>query len=519
MHTDAAAGRGPSRPLSRRRLLTVGGSALSVAALATLAACSQQEASGADAGASAAADNASKAATDSFPITLTHRFGSTTIPSEPSRIVALGALEADAVLALGVVPVGVVSFSAGSPRTGEASPSPSGREAGQDAIPSAVPTNAAVPGPVPLEPTLPWTDAALAALGLTAGSASALHVLGRPGMRLDEASLRAIAELRPDLILAVTVDLTQAQYRDLTALAPTLAAPAKQEADTPAWEAATTAVGAALGRSAAAEALVRQTSTQVARACARYPQLAGADFAVVRVLPTTDTGEVAGARSCSADDSPTPSPAATASAAPGAAGSQAHVSVLTSADPSAAFLSLLGLHPVDAVEDLAAASAGSRRAKQPAAPVPQALPLPDGDVSALDAALVWVWADQPALLASASAPCAVVDLDEPTAQPTAQPSSPSPSPTASASASVLGAPDAAVVQALGEDPDLSGLSALADHRALVLTSALVAAAVRACSPLSLPWLCEHYLPRLAQATQGRQVRASQTPSPSAAPRR
>ena len=41
-----------------------------------------------------------------FPVTITHRFGTTTIPAPPRRVVALG--DEDAVLALGVTPVGIV---------------------------------------------------------------------------------------------------------------------------------------------------------------------------------------------------------------------------------------------------------------------------------------------------------------------------------------------------------------------------------------------------------------------------
>lgn len=44
---------------------------------------------------------------DPFPVTINHKFGTTIIPREPSRVVTIGYSEQDAVLALGVKPVAV----------------------------------------------------------------------------------------------------------------------------------------------------------------------------------------------------------------------------------------------------------------------------------------------------------------------------------------------------------------------------------------------------------------------------
>src|SRR5262245_38105575 len=45
------------------------------------------------------------AAPAAFPVTSEHKFGATTITAKPERVVAVGLVEQDALLALGVVPV------------------------------------------------------------------------------------------------------------------------------------------------------------------------------------------------------------------------------------------------------------------------------------------------------------------------------------------------------------------------------------------------------------------------------
>ena len=42
-----------------------------------------------------------------FPVTIEHKYGETTIPEQPERVVTVGFADQDALLALGVVPVGI----------------------------------------------------------------------------------------------------------------------------------------------------------------------------------------------------------------------------------------------------------------------------------------------------------------------------------------------------------------------------------------------------------------------------
>ena len=98
------------RQLSRRSLL---GSGLAVASLMGLAACSTGSRDG---GGSDAAPGASTSSTptDTFPVTVKHALGSTTVEKAPERVVCVGASNTqDFVAALGVVPVGMTKVAWG----------------------------------------------------------------------------------------------------------------------------------------------------------------------------------------------------------------------------------------------------------------------------------------------------------------------------------------------------------------------------------------------------------------------
>ncbi|MDT7618566.1 MAG: iron-siderophore transport system substrate-binding protein [Pseudonocardiales bacterium] len=169
-------------------------------------------------------------ASGAFPVTFTHAFGSTTIPAEPKRVVAVGFNEADFVLALGVVPIGVRDFIGGYD-----------------------------------EAKRPWARAALA-------GASPELVGG------NDIDFEKVAALQPDLIMGVYSFMDRNAYDTLTKIAPTVAQPSADGASAT-WQEQTRTTGKALGRAAEAEQVIADTEKKFADAKARYPQLAGKDVA------------------------------------------------------------------------------------------------------------------------------------------------------------------------------------------------------------------------------------------------
>lgn len=179
----------------------------------------------------------SPALAQTFPLTIAHAYGETTIPAKPQRIVTWGWAAQDAVIALGEVPVGVPFFGYGGDSTG----------------------------------ALRWTREAVAALG--AEFPTILPDSGR------EPPVEAIAALKPDLILAVYSGITDEQYKLLSGIAPVVAFP-----ETPwdtSWQDTITITGKAMGKPSEAEALVAELEQFIADETAKYPELAGATFAAI----------------------------------------------------------------------------------------------------------------------------------------------------------------------------------------------------------------------------------------------
>lgn len=292
------------RPLMTRRSLLSGGAAMGLGAL--LASCSYD--SRHTDGASAAVGNASQGATDSFPVTIEHVYGSTTVSSEPLRVAAVSSTNDDVVIALGVIPVGVP----------EAPLDVDGLRA------------------------CPWTTSALEALG--AGWDSQLAPAQYS--QTNGINIEAISELEPDLILGVSSSVTQEEYTALSAIAPTIAYPAggAKAAD---WQATTTIIGQALGRSAAAEELVATTIREVTASNVAYPHLKGSTFVAGTLTAGLQNG-----------------------------------TLYTAADPRPQFLTLLGMKMA-----AAAAKAGADSTTSPTVSVPAQ------DCAAMSCDLLWVEAE------------------------------------------------------------------------------------------------------------------------------
>ncbi|MGH9214295.1 MAG: iron-siderophore ABC transporter substrate-binding protein [Acidimicrobiales bacterium] len=207
---------------------------LVVVALLGLAACG----SSGDDGTAVDEPASAEAATSqgAFPVTVEHKFGTTTVESEPQRIVAVGLTEQDALLALGVVPVATTEWF------GEH------------------------PGAI-----WPWAEDELRALEAEApesvGDSTALNV-------------EAVAAQRPDLILAVYSGITEEDYDQLSGIAPTVAQPAAHVDYGVPWDELTLTVGQVVGRTDEAEELVEDIEASFAAARDAHPEFDGATSVV-----------------------------------------------------------------------------------------------------------------------------------------------------------------------------------------------------------------------------------------------
>jgi iron complex transport system substrate-binding protein len=168
---------------------------------------------------------------DSFPVTIDHKYGSTTIVANPERIVTVGLTDHDALLALGIVPVGTSEWFGGYPGS-----------------------------------IWPWAQDELAALGGEVPAAVGGEAI----------NFEAIAGLQPDLILALYAGVTQEEYDLLTQIAPTVAQPGDYVDYGIPWQELTLTVGKVVGQAAEAAALVTDVEAQFAQVQVDHPEFTGA---------------------------------------------------------------------------------------------------------------------------------------------------------------------------------------------------------------------------------------------------
>lgn len=167
--------------------------------------------------------------TDAFPVEIEHRHGTTTVEEPPERVVAVGLTDQDSAIALGVVPVGTTEWFGGHPGA-----------------------------------VWPWAQDEL-------GDAEPPTVVG------DAAAINfeKIASLRPDLILGLYSSIKESDYQKLSQIAPTVAQPAGYVDYGIPWQEQTLTIGRALGRSAAAEALVAHVEQLFTDARKAHPEFEG----------------------------------------------------------------------------------------------------------------------------------------------------------------------------------------------------------------------------------------------------
>lgn len=162
-----------------------------------------------------------------FPVTIKHKYGETTVPKQPARVVSVGYSEQDVLLALGVKPLGVRDWYGD------------------------------YPGAI-----WPWAkDAAGADLPKIIGAA--------------ELDFEAIAGLAPDLIVGITSGMTKEEYDKLSKIAPTLPQPGEFPDYGVPWREEVRIIGKALGLDAKAEKSIADIEARFAQVKKDHPEFAG----------------------------------------------------------------------------------------------------------------------------------------------------------------------------------------------------------------------------------------------------
>jgi iron complex transport system substrate-binding protein len=215
----------------RRNRLLIAAAAV-VAATLALAGCAG---SGTPESSSTSGQAASSAG---YPVKIADAFGTTTIDKKPERVVAWGYGSADALLALGTVPVAIPAQTYGGDKDG----------------------------------VLPWIKLKLKELG-----AKTPAVLPNNGTTTP---VQQIIAQNPDLVLAPYSGITKKERDQLTAVGiPVVAYPDKAWS-TP-WQDVITITGKALGEQKKAKAVLAGIDAQIAAAAAKHPEFKGKTVAQV----------------------------------------------------------------------------------------------------------------------------------------------------------------------------------------------------------------------------------------------
>lgn len=167
-------------------------------------------------------------------VTIKHGLGEAVIEKEPERVVTLGQGSTETAIALGKTPVGMESYPWGSDDTGY----------------------------------LPWVHEAVTKAG---------DELPEQFQGETELDVEKIAELEPDVILAPWSGITAEQYKQLDAIAPTVAYP--EQPWTIEWDQQITTIGKALGQEKKSQGLVDGIKKQLAEA--KRPEYQGLTFSYI----------------------------------------------------------------------------------------------------------------------------------------------------------------------------------------------------------------------------------------------
>ncbi len=160
------------------------------------------------------------------PLQFDHAFGVTVLPRPATRVVSLGYLTQDPLLALEVIPLAIRDWFGNQP--------------------SAV---------------WPWAQPFLKD--------------ARPAVIKGNVGLELVATLQPDLIVGIGSGISEAEYAGLSRIAPVLMQPKAFPAYGMPWDETTRLIGRAVGKDRLANELVAKTRKDFAAARQRHPDWAG----------------------------------------------------------------------------------------------------------------------------------------------------------------------------------------------------------------------------------------------------
>ncbi|MEU1799802.1 iron-siderophore ABC transporter substrate-binding protein [Streptomyces sp. NPDC019937] len=182
-------------------------------------------------------DDDPAAASGAFPVTVEHAFGSTKITEAPQRVVSLGYTDDQAMLALGVKPVGMV----------DQYPNPAGKEPD-------------------INTQWPWVK--------DKWGGTRPEVVMKNGDTGPD--YEKIASLRPDLIVAVYSEIDKAAYDKLSKIAPTVGrTKGEKEPFSAPWQDNAAQIAKALGKEDEGTELVRGVQDKLDAAKKAHPKFAG----------------------------------------------------------------------------------------------------------------------------------------------------------------------------------------------------------------------------------------------------
>lgn len=221
-----------------------------VAGVATmlLAACSPATPAGPSESPTSPAPSSSAPVDGGYPVTIEHAFGTTTLTAKPERVATVAWANHEVPLSLGVVPVGMAAANFADPDG---------------------------------DGLLPWVKEKLDELG------AQTPVLFDESDGID---FEAVADTKPDVILAAYSGLTQEDYDTLSKIAPTVAFPSTPW--TTSWREMIKLNAAGMGMPAEGDALIADLEGKIKAAAQANPVLAETSVMFLTHVDVTDLSVV-----------------------------------------------------------------------------------------------------------------------------------------------------------------------------------------------------------------------------------